>query len=261
MIARAGCALLSAFLLPVGTVGAQQPFGTLADSCFYYMAVGDTLRFDRLYPNLTAAYEQSVDSENYALRQELLAMRNSDQGIRLLLLEARKRFGTNSPTAATLHARMKRIDETNARRVCRLIDRYGWRGKEEIGEEANEALFLCIQHVDDPTVQEKYLPMLRQAVEEGRAEGWHYAFLIDRIRMNRGEKQIYGTQTISRNGALDYVVPLENPDKVDSLRQSVGLKPMNAYLDGAWDLNAYKRDLPRIEQKYKAFTAARKTTE
>lgn len=194
------------------------------------------------------------------MQQELLTMRDSDQGIRLLLLEARNRFGSDSPTAMALHARMKQIDNENAVKVRQIIDRYGWRGKDDIGEDANETLFLCIQHLDDLTIQEKYLPMLKQAVNEGCAEGWHYAFLVDRIRMNRGEKQVYGTQTITRNGTLDYVVPLENPDKVDSLRHGVGLGTLNEYLDGVWDLEAYKRDLPEIERKYKAFTAARQAT-
>lgn len=248
-------------LLTAGAVSAQQPFRTLADSCFHYFNTGDTLRFNRLYPGLTAAYEEAADPEVYAIQQELIAMRDSDQSIRLLLIEARKRFGSDSPAATAVHTKMKRIDAENTRRIRQIIDRYGWLGKDDIGEDANETLFLCIQHVEDLTVQEKYLPILRQAVEEGRAEGWHYAFLVDRIRMNRGEKQIYGTQTVSRNNTLDYVVPLENPDQVDSLRQSVGLEPMNTYLDGAWDLNAYKRDLPEIERRYKAFTASRKTAE
>lgn len=247
-------------LLTAGVASAQLPFQTLADSCFRYLSTGDSLQFNRLYPHLTAAYEKSNDPENYAMQQELLTMRDSDQGIRLLLLEARNRFGSDSPTAMVLHARMKQIDNENAVKVRQIIDKYGWRGKDDIGEDANETLFLCIQHLDDLTVQEKYLPMLKQAVREGCAEGWHYAFLVDRIRMNQGAKQVYGTQTITRNGTLDYVVPLENPDKVDSLRHSVGLGSLNEYLDGIWDLEAYKRDLPEIERKYKAFTAARQAT-
>lgn len=253
-------AALALLLFTVEATSAQQLFPTLADSCFHYLTIGDTLRFNQLYPRLTDAYERSSDPENYAMRQELLSMRNSDQGIRLMLLEARKRFGSNSSTAIALHRRMKEVDTENARRIREIIDRCGWRGKDDIGEEANETLFLCIQHVDDLTIQEKYLPMLKQAVEEGCAEGWHYAFLVDRIRMNRGEKQIYGTQSIFQNGTLDYVVPLEDPDKVDSLRRSVGLGTLNEYLDGAWDLKAYRSQLPEIERKYKAFTAARQTS-
>lgn len=251
--------ILSAIFLCICITGwtQQQDYKQITDSCLYYLSNSDSSRFNRIYPRLPDAFEQFSDPETHALRQELLTMRNQDQGIRLLLLETRKRCGSENPAAQQIHALMKRIDADNARQVQLLIDKYGWRGKDDIGEEANETLFLCIQHVDDLTVQDKYLPILKQAVEEGRAEGWHYAFLTDRIRMNRGEMQVYGTQTISRNGRLAYVVPLENPDQVDSLRQSVGLETMAVYLDGEWDLEQYKRDLPKIKQEYKAYTASR----
>lgn len=248
----------ASIFLYTASFGQTPDFDRLADSCFHSFAANDTARFNRLYPRLTEAYEQKTDPEMYALRQELLSMRNSDQGIRLLLLEARQRFGPDSPTAAALHAEMKRIDTENARRVRMLIDEHGWIGKEDLGEDANETLFLCIQHVDDLTIQEKYLPLLKQAVETGNAEGWHYAFLTDRIRMNRGEKQVYGTQTITRPNGEVYVVPLEDPGKVDSLRRSIGLEPMAAYLGKTWNPETYKRDLPAIEQQYKAFTESRK---
>lgn len=246
-----GCCILTGY--------ARQPdYRQLADSCFYYLSQDDTLHFDRAFPRLTEAFDQASDPETYALKQELLAMRDRDQGIRLLLLEARKKYGSDAPATKRVHARMKRIDAENARRIRQIIDRYGWPGKDDIGEEANETLFLCIQHVDELEVQEKYLPLLKHAVDKGNAEGWHYAFLTDRIRMNSGRKQVYGTQTIvDSNGELDYVVPLEDPDNVDSLRRSVGLEPMDVYLDGAWDLEAYKRNLSETERKYKAYTASR----
>lgn len=243
------------FAIPVAQ---SQTYSQVADSCFASIAASDTAKLEWLYPQLPDLFEIQVAPQQTALRTELLAMRNCDQGIRLLLLEARKRYGDDSETARALHSRMKRIDASNAIRIQQIIDLNGWQGKDEIGEEANETLFLCIQHVDDLTVQEKYLPVLEQAVQAGTAEGWHYAFLVDRIRMNRGEKQVYGTQTITRGGDLDYVVPLEDVDQVDSLRRSVGLEPMSEYLEGQWDPDQYKRDLPEIERKYKSYTQSRK---
>ncbi|WP_295991220.1 DUF6624 domain-containing protein [uncultured Alistipes sp.] len=228
------------------------------DSCLTCLAQGDTARFERLCADLPDLYEEHVDPASTALRRQLVALRNRDQGIRLLLLEAMRRSGDDSSLVDTLRGRMRRIDRDNALRVRQIIDRHGWPGREEVGEEANEALFLCLQHVDDTIVQEKYLPVLRQAVAEGRAEGWHLAFLTDRIRMNRGEKQIYGTQTVTRGGQLDYVVPIEEPERVDSLRRSIGLKPMARYLDGAWDLERYLRELPEIERKYAQYVARRR---
>ncbi|WJK00292.1 hypothetical protein [Elizabethkingia anophelis] len=47
---------------------------------------------------------------------------------------------------------------------------------------------------------------------------------------------------------------MENPEKVDELRKEIGLDPLNDDLqeDGlSWNLEDYKKDLPRIEKLYK----------
>ena len=241
---------------------AQAAYRVLADSCFAYLEKGDSLRFGNTYPKILAAYEKADNPEMTALREELLALRTRDQSIRILLIDARERYGRDSEMARKVHRQMKIIDSVSAIRAQRTVDRYGWPGKDDIGEEACEALFLCIQHADGTDIQQKYLPILEQAVREGNAEPWHLAFLTDRVRMNRGEKQIYGTQSIS--GKEPYIVPMEDPDRVDSLRQSIGLGPITDYaasLGIQLDLKKYKENLPRYEQLYKEWHEAYRPNE
>ncbi|ULT24516.1 hypothetical protein KUH03_37080 [Sphingobacterium sp. E70] len=73
--------------------------------------------------------------------------------------------------------------------------------------------------------------------------------------MNQGKKQRYGTQTIISDKEYGgYVVPLENPDQVDKLRQEMGLESLKEYLnefDIEWDLEKYKRDAVIIEKRFK----------
>lgn len=236
---------------------AQAAYRALADSCFFYLEKGDSLRFDNTYPKILAAYEKANDPEMTAVRKELLDLRAKDQSIRILLIDARERYGWDSEMASKVRRQMKIIDSASAIRAQRIVERYGWPGKEDIGEEACEALFLCIQHADGTAIQQKYLPLLEQAVRDGRAEPWHLAFLTDRVRMNRGEKQIYGTQSIS--GREPYIIPMEDPDRVDSLRHSIGLGPIADYASSLgiqWDLKKYKENLPRYEQLYEKWHKA-----
>ncbi|MCD8178601.1 MAG: hypothetical protein LUE98_14730 [Tannerellaceae bacterium] len=97
--------------------------------------------------------------------------------------------------------------------------------------------------------------MLQQAVQTGKADGWHLAFLTDRILMNQGKKQIYGTQKIiSDNPAKSYIVPLEYPEKVDQLRKESGLPPLAEELEEEgmqWNLQEYLKNLPTIEKMYR----------
>jgi len=202
-------------------------------------------------------FKKRIDSiklnYNNEVRRELITVRDKDQSIRLILLESRK--SNDNALIKKVHDRMKIIDTQSAIIVGKIIDKYGWLGSDKIGSEANQTLFLGIQHIDDLVVQNKYLPILKDAVKKGNAEPWHFAFLTDRILMNQGKKQIYGTQTIiSKKPEDSYVVPLQDPDKVDELRKGIGLEPLNDYLQEeglSWNLEEYKKDLPRIEKLYR----------
>lgn len=225
----------------------------MKDSCYHYLAIQDIASFNATYIQLPDALEKEMNPEVYSLVKELKQMRNEDQGIRLLLIDASKRYGDRDKRTVEIRQMMKRIDSKNALRVQQIIDLYGWLGSDELGEEANETLFLCIQHADDLIIQTKYLPILKKAMEEGNADGWQYAFLTDRIKMNRGEKQVYGTQTLRMNGK-QFPVPIENPDKVDTLRKEIGLEPMKEYMEDTgfdWSLENYRKELPEMEKSYR----------
>ncbi|HFK5585274.1 TPA: DUF6624 domain-containing protein [Elizabethkingia anophelis] len=192
---------------------------------------------------------------NNDIRLKLLDVQSKDQSIRLIYQELKKTYTDDSDLVKSASEKMKKIDLESVDIVAKIIDKYGWLGKDKIGKEANETLFLGIQHIDDLVVQSKYLPAIKDAVKKGNAEPWHLAFLTDRILMNQGKKQIYGTQKIiTKNPETSYIIPLENPEKVDELRKEIGLDPLNDDLqeDGlSWNLEDYKKDLPRIEKLYK----------
>jgi hypothetical protein len=101
------------------------------------------------------------------VRSELKEIQRKDQGIRLLYINTE-----NDSLKTVIHDYMKvAVDKDCAEKICSILDKYGWSGSGEIGSEANETLFFGIQHVDDLMVQEKYLPMLKNAVQSGKAEG------------------------------------------------------------------------------------------
>ena len=143
-------------------------------------------------------------------------------------------------------------DSINLIAVSSILDQYGWLGSEVVGQQGNSALFLVIQHADINT-QQKYLPMMREAVKSGKARGSNLALLEDRVALRQGKKQIYGSQ-IGRDPItnLYFVSPLEDPDNVDKRRAEVGLGPLADYVSKwniQWDVEQYKKDLPSLEDK------------
>ncbi len=67
-------------------------------------------------------------------------------------------------------------DSTNLIQVINILETYGWLGADAVGEQGNATIFLVIQHADLKT-QEKYLPMMRQAVKNGKAKRSQLAFV------------------------------------------------------------------------------------
>jgi hypothetical protein len=54
------------------------------------------------------------------------------------------------------------------------------------------------------------------------------AFMTDKIRVIKGEKQIYGTQYKIANGNIEFL-PIENPNQINQKRKEAGLETLEEY--------------------------------
>lgn len=189
-----------------------------------------------------------------------------DQFYRLQTEGIAAEFGWNSSKMNENNDIMRNKDSINTAKIRGILDKYGWLGKKEIGDRGNNALFLVIQHTSLP-VQLTYLPMLREAVKQGKALSQSLALLEDRIALKQGKPQIYGSQIgMNSNTGAYYVDTLEDPENVDKRRAAVGLEPMRDYVSRfgiKWSIEQYYRDLaadktrmpfPQIKDQPKGMT-------
>jgi hypothetical protein len=163
------------------------------------------------------------------VKEKLESVLQSDQKYRRSIDSVFSKFGFDSKEVQSAHRDMKKMDEKNLKYVCSIIDKYGWPDYNIVGFDASAGAFLVIQHADSLT-QEKYLPIMRQAVKEKKAIGGELAFLEDRVLIRRGEKQIYGTQVHADSLGNWRVEPIEDETNVDQRREQVGLTPLAEYL-------------------------------
>lgn len=182
----------------------------------------------------------------------LETVRYDDQKYRQESGEIQEKYGHDSEEVRAHWDLIQEQDSINLVKVEKILDEHGWLGWDKVGRNANAALFLVIQHADLET-QEKYLPMLREAVKRGDATPADLALLEDRVALRQGQKQIYGSQ-IGRDTVTGeyYISPLEDPDNVDKRRAEVGLGPIEDYIanwDLTWDVETYKKQLPELEAK------------
>ena len=127
--------------------------------------------------------------------------------------------------------KMEETDSTNLATVSQILDTYGW--PSGLSDAANKAIFLVIDHSDLKTMN-KYFELFRDAVEKGYIQMNDLVTMEDRMLMNEGKPQKYGTQAYSlvEDGkTVIYIWPVEDPDKLDALRKSVGLIPIEDYLE------------------------------
>lgn len=247
--------LLFLMMIVLGHTIYAQKYQQLIDSCLICLERQDTMGLQALYPRIYTSYEEMND-EYYSISKELEEIKLSDQGLRLLYMEIRKRKGTSDSLSLKVRSYMDAMNRSHAKRAEEILNEWGWLTTDKVSEDANEGLFLMVQHCNDTVVQSLCLSMLKQLLDNHPAEKWHYAFLTDRFAMNRGDEQIYGTQKIVKDG-FPYIVPLQYPDKVEDLRKEMGLPSLWEELSdeygGKWNLDFYMNRLPNIKKVYKAY--------
>jgi len=160
------------------------------------------------------------------LRQELLKRVSEDQRIRSELIKK----GIDHPDKILL-SQMNKIDAVNTARLKVIIKRYGWPGPKLIGPDGTDAFFLLAQHAD-PAFQKKVLPLVQKAYSRGILTGQNYALFTDRVLVESGKPQIYGTaakHVDQWNNKVPVFEPIEDEANVDKRRAAVGLTPLSEY--------------------------------
>ncbi|MCP3058380.1 hypothetical protein LXT21_06330 [Myxococcus sp. K38C18041901] len=157
-----------------------------------------------------------------ALRDELLARMEVDQQVRMTLM--RSNFQDEAAKK-----KLEEVDASNTAWLKDVIAKKGWPGQALVGKKASFAAWLLVQHADkDVAFQEQVLPMLEQAVARGEGSKQNLAYLTDRVLVNTGKPQRYGTQMEEVNGQME-PRNLEDPANVDARRAAVGLGTMAEY--------------------------------
>lgn len=216
-----------------------------------------SLHKDKRWNEIVAIVKQNKDKAEEGLNKPLVAMLDTihteDQKYRMQIEGLVSKYGQQSEEVQDLWKIIIEKDSLNLIKVKSILDKYGWLGPDEIGMQGNQTLFLVIQH-SDLAIQQKYLPMMREAVKNKKASPSALALLEDRVALGEGRRQIYGSQIGGNPDGTNYVSPLEDPDNVDNRRAEVGLGPLSEYVSRwniKWDAEAYKKELPALEERQK----------
>jgi hypothetical protein len=125
------------------------------------------------------------------------------------------------------------IFRDNKKFLEKVFNEHGFTGIDLVGKQGSFNFWLMVQHCDfDPDFQKEVLQQMKIEVDKGNALSRNYGLLVDRVNLNTGEKQIYGTQiTYNRKTGQAYPRDLEDSLNVNKRRKSVGLEPIEVYLN------------------------------
>ncbi len=115
-------------------------------------------------------------------------------------------------------------DHRNQELVISIIEKCGMPTLNEVTQKHMTAIWLGLQHTTKKH-RKKYFPQIEEAVKNGDLSKQQYALMKDRILMDEGKPQIYGSQI--KNGKL---YKLENPETVNERRKKMGMKTIENYL-------------------------------
>lgn len=145
--------------------------------------------------------------KNPTLAAQIIRMKDMDQELRFLTRD----LGTTDGLANSLVYVMDLVHNTA---MLRMIERYGYPTRALVGKRALQAFWLLVQHQDDD------LLLQGDCLTHCDFEPKEQALLSDRVAVNSGRKQIFGTQ---------YGAPILNPKTVDQRRKEAGLEPIAEY--------------------------------
>lgn len=169
-----------------------------------------------------SSYSQDFE----AIRKQLEEIERQNLELRNKVMPTVKEFGFGSPQMDSLDTQIRQFDSTSLVSVTSIIDKHGWLGKSQIGEVANRTLFLVIQHAPENKTRKAYFPLLDESASKGESELSVMATMKDRILVQDGEPQVYGTQSRMVNGELE-PFPIINPENINERRKQVGLPEVN----------------------------------
>ncbi len=189
--------------------------------------MGTMLRYSRVFLILIIAAFASCNQYNRILEE----VYNNDQAVREWTKEM---SSLTADQIVEYSTEMERVDSLNQAIVFGILDKEGW--PSHLSYKANRAIWIVIDH-SDLANRSKYLELVKEKAEEGVLDKTDYAILNDRVLMEEGKPQVYGTQIKMAAMIVDNEVamqlclwPVDNPAALDSLRSTVGLSPIQDYL-------------------------------
>jgi hypothetical protein len=122
------------------------------------------------------------------------------------------------------------VDAGNTARMKEIVVKIGWPTVSKVGKESSRGAWLLAQHADKDVEFQRYCLTLMKESPPREVRPMDIAYLVDRVRVNSGQPQLYGTQVMEENNIF-VPKPIEDDGGVDQRRKEVGLESLKDYIN------------------------------
>lgn len=119
---------------------------------------------------------------------------------------------------------LRHLDSLSFENISKILDRFGYPSKEIAGESSGIPFYIL--SFAPLTIKEKYVNQFILAADRGYISWKSLAFFIDKLKVAKGEKQVYGKQG-NYDDRYNYTIfPVIDPENLYKRRVGVGLEEL-----------------------------------
>lgn len=129
--------------------------------------------------------------------------------------------------SALIKSEFYRLQFAQTQWLEEVVARHGWPTEAKVDRVAASNARLLVAFGDhDPGFQLRMLRLMEAEVAKGELDGFEFAEIHSEVMLKLTGKQRYGTHTQCNADGTIELMPLEDPDKVNEWRATLGLEPL-----------------------------------
>ncbi|MBC7695426.1 MAG: hypothetical protein H7141_08285 [Burkholderiales bacterium] len=130
----------------------------------------------------------------------------------------------NQTKRTVFENQLRYYDSLSFDKITRIIDIYGYPSKEIAGESSSIPFYIL--SFGPVAIKEKHMNEFILAADRGNISWKSLAYFIDKVKVAKGEKQVYGTMGTYDKDSHFIVYPCIDPDNLNKRRAGVGLESL-----------------------------------
>lgn len=132
------------------------------------------------------------------------------------------KHSNNPAKKAEYKQKYAEADSISFAQIDKILTNYGYPSSAVAGD-SYITPFYILSFAPTP-LKEKHYELLQSAVNKGVLSPKSFAFFADKLRIAKGQKQLYGTQSYFDKDKKEIFYPSEDPDNLQNRRKSIGLE-------------------------------------